>query len=80
MKNLMKLNKRQDCPEGFYYANDDTRKWSVVDFGTSMKTAPDFLKNSGIFMGWEAFEIINDKLETDRQYRADTWEELKKQL
>ncbi len=84
IKLQMKLSKREDCPEGYYYAySEDGRKmYSVVDFGTMMSTHPTIenLKKAGLFLGWEAFEVISNHMDIDRQFRAPTWEELEKQI
>ncbi len=39
------------------------------------------LRDSGMFLGWEAAEILKGgKMDFDTLYRAATWEELEKQL
>lgn len=64
---------RDDCPSGYYYASNDKKTWSVVDIGTMMSTHPTIenLRKAGLFLGWEAFEIVNDDLDTNRQFRAN---------
>lgn len=78
----MKLEQRKDSPEGYYYATIRGRKWSVVDFGTIFKKVPtvEDLREAGVFLGWEAMLLEDEKLNSDEMYRADSWEELEKQL
>lgn len=79
----MELKKREDVDglEGYYEVTTDKgMTFSVVDLGTTMASASDSLKSSGIFLGWEAIEIKDRNLNTNNQYRASTWEELEKQL
>lgn len=58
-------------------------RYSIVDFNELMKTSPAYqhLKKDGLFMGWEAIKILTDNgLDTDRQWRASSLEELLKIL
>lgn len=73
----MKLTKRTgDIPDGYYYYTDNkSHKYSVVDFGTTMKTHP---MPEGIFMGWEAMKIDDDGGLAGDVIRAISWEELEK--
>lgn len=68
------LKQREGHPEGYYYAEINGRKYSVVDFGKTMATHP---MPEGLFMGWEAMELSsNGHLKPDEMYRGETWEEL----
>ncbi len=72
------LNKRTDVNglDGYYFFERDGIKYSVVDFGTTMKTHP---YPAGIFKGWEAMRLSDTKSEYEL-IRADSWEELEKKL
>lgn len=74
----MTLKPREDAPEGYYEYEKEGKKYSVVDFATSMK---DHQMPQGLFMGWEAIEIMLDgSLDVDSVNRASSWEELEKIL
>ena len=77
----MKLRKRKVSSHHFYASNKGKR-YSVVDFSGVMSTVPNIesLREMGMFLGWEAAEIKNGKIDFETLYRADTWEELQKQL
>lgn len=66
---------------GYYHAFKGDKKYSVVDFSTTMKSMPflDKMKKAGLFMGWEAMELVNDDLD-GYPIRANSWEELEKKL
>ena len=62
---------------------DNGDRYSIVNFGELMKTDPSYqhLKQAGLFIGWEAIKILTGEgLDTDRQWRASTLEELLKIL
>lgn len=71
------LQQRDDAPEGYYNATIDGRLYSVVDFGTTMASHPTIkeLRAAGLFLGWEAIEIINGEL-SGGAIRANTWKDL----
>lgn len=73
----IELIARENHPEGYYDAVVGDKTYSVVDFGTTMKTHP---MPAGIFMGWEAIEIVDGELDSDSLFRSETWEELSEQL
>lgn len=68
--------------KGYYHAVKNGKKYSVVDFGTTMGSMP--ISNPAkkhLFMGWEAMPLdSNDELDSDGIVRAGTWEELEKLL
>ena len=78
------LRQREGEPEGFYEATKtlfgvETSKYSVVDFGKTMASAPNIesLRKAGLFLGWEAIKIKEDgTLDTDMQFRGETWEDI----
>lgn len=75
----IKLVKRNDVNglDGYYhYDAPNGRRYSVVDFSTTMKTHP---FPEGIYKGWEAMRI-DDSHGEDDLIRADSWEELQKML
>lgn len=82
----MKLEPKSTGPgavSGQYWATDKDRKWSVVDLAALMSTAPisiEKYREMGMFLGWEAAEEIDNKLNFDNLLRAESWEELKKLL
>ena len=70
------LRQRNDAPLGYYEAEVGDKKYSVVDFGTTMKNYP-----FAVFLGWEAIEIGEDgHLLTEKIDRADSWDELLRRL
>lgn len=71
------LTQRTNTPDGYYNAEVRGKTYSVVDFGTTNKTHP---FPDGLFMGWEAIEIVDNEMKSDTLYRASSWEELEKQL
>lgn len=66
------LQQRDDAPEGYYNVSINGRTYSVVDFRTTMRSHP---MPDGLFMGWEAIEIINGEL-SGGTIRANTWNDL----
>lgn len=69
---------REGHPDGYYEATINGVKYSVVNFGKTMSTAPNWygMAESGVFMGWEAIPIRGGKLASEEIYRADSWEKL----
>lgn len=70
----------------FWYYGPDGRKWSVVDIGKMMSTAPppydvEKWRELGMFLGWEAMPVTgegeDEELDSDAMERADSWESLK---
>ena len=81
--NYEELKQREGHPAGYYEAVFDGKKYSVVDFGTTMKSAPNFeaLRSAGMFLGWEAMRVrANGTLDADEMYRANCYEDLKEKL
>ena len=74
---LTKLTRRIECPNGYYDAEVNDKTYSVVDFGTTMKSHP---KPEGLFLGWEAAQMVNGHFEYEHLIRADSWAELEKLL
>lgn len=75
---MIKLEPKKDIPKGYYIAFVDDKKYSVVDFSTTMKDIPLI---QGLFLGWEAVLIKEDgDLDCDVIFRGDSWEQLKEQL
>lgn len=70
---------RESEPPGYYYATKGSRKFSVVDFGVTMKSLPKEIYEN-IFHAWESIELDKDGSLTENLQRADSWEELKKIL
>lgn len=69
---------RENDTQGYFSARINGRDYSVVDFGTTMKTHP---MPAGIYMGWEAIPIKADGgLDSNEIYRAGSWEDLEKEL
>lgn len=70
------LKQKEGRPKGYYWYEFGGRKYSVVDFGTTMATHP---MPEGLFLGWEAMEVINGHL-GDEVIRASSWPRLQKTL
>ena len=72
------LIERKGLPKGYYETILGNKRYSVVDFGTTMKSHP---MPAGIFLGWEAILVEeNGELNSEKMFRANSWEELYKQL
>ena len=65
-----------------YWYEKGGKKFSILDCGDLMlRDKGTDWKKSGIFLGWEAFEVDDkDELKTETQTRAETWDELQKML
>ena len=79
----MELIKREDensKDKRFYAYSNGGKKYSVINIGAIMATAPYFTnkEKEELFNGWEAMEIKDDELLVDNCFRAKTWEELQK--
>ena len=77
----MNLTQRKDTPKGYYYLTmKNGVKYSVVDFGTTLKTMPEEYRKN-LFNGWEAILIKNDGiLNCDKTYRKPSKEALLEEL
>lgn len=71
------LTQRKDTPKGYYHLTmKNGTKYSVVDFGTTLKTMPEEYRKN-LFNGWEAILIKQDGgLDCDKIYRKSSKEEL----
>ena len=61
----------------FYATNMQGKKYSVIDSGTMMKCVTDkepSLKEH--FNFWEAIELVNEKMNVDKNFRAETMQDL----
>lgn len=67
------LTQRTDAPEGYFSFESPTNKYSVVNFGVTMRTHP---FPEGLYKGWEA--LCRDENNEQQIYRAESWEELYK--
>lgn len=85
MKNIELISRKEETGNDntwFYAKKEDGTTYSVVNCGELMKSVPNAaqLKIAGLFMGWEAMLVEEDKLKPEVAFRAETWEELKEML
>jgi hypothetical protein len=81
--NIITLLEKKDKlgNHGYNAIFSNGRRYSIMNFGSLMESAPDILKSSGIFMGWEAMRLnLNGEMDTDNPIRANSEEELIKKI
>lgn len=71
------LIERLETPKGYYNGYFLGKEYSIVDFGKAMEGHP---YPEGLFDGWEAIEIVKNRLDCDKIFRASSLNDLIEKL